>query len=94
MRRSSQPTHDTVNAQTESTVGNTAVRTDVDVKLVGLSGRALFVDPLKDFLLRPRPLATPDDSAVPFGRKQVVAENVLVVLGVNPVVERFGLPKP
>jgi hypothetical protein len=61
-----QPSDDSVNTKSESSMRHTTIATDIDVEFVGLSRRTFFVNPFKDFLFGPSSFPTADDFSVPF----------------------------
>ena len=69
---------------------DTPVAAHIDIELIWLPRGPLFVYPLKYLLLGPSPLSAADNLAIPLWSEQIVAEDILGILGVRPVVEWLG----
>ena len=69
---------------------HTAVGTYIDVELVGFSWRAFFVNPLQNLFFGPCALTASNDLSIAFRSQKIVAEDIILILRVNSVVEGFG----
>jgi hypothetical protein len=64
-----QPSDDSVNSKSESSMGYTTIATDIDIEFVGFSRSTFFVNPFKDFLFGPSSFSAADDFSVSFRSK-------------------------
>lgn len=85
-----EPRTDPVHPQSEAPVWNPSVSPDVDVELVGVPRGSLIVDPLQNFRFGPGPLTSSNYFPVALGGKEVVTEDVILVIRVLPVIEGLG----
>ena len=87
---SGQPSTNSFDTESKSTVGNTSIFSHINVKFVRVPRCPFLFDSLDNLALGPCPFSSADNLAITFGGEQVMAEDILRVIRIWPVIEWLG----